>query len=141
MQPQQQLEKPEDLLIQYLSQVVIPRLKRADELYMAGMPLQALRALKSLIRSLYHTEGIKDLVRLSWFTRIEEVEAIRGTGSATIYRTYNTEWRRNTIASKTFEELEDEIWAQLHSLEYFKVFDSRWKMVYPSEMTPVGTRP
>jgi len=118
----QQLEKPEDLLIQYLSQIVIPRLRRADELYMGGQPLRALRALKSLIRSLYHTEQIKDLVRDEWSTRIEAVERITGDGSASIYRKYDTEWKRNTAAAELYEELEDEIWGKLHSLEYFKGF-------------------
>ena len=122
MQPQQQLEKPEDLLIQYLSQVVIPRLKRADELYMAGMPLQALRALKSLIRSLYHQQETKDLVIANWFTRIEAVEGITGSGSASIYRKFNTEYRRNSAAAKAYEELEYEIWGALHDLDYFKPF-------------------
>lgn len=125
MQSQQQLEKPEDLLIQYLSQVVIPRLKRADELYMGGQPLFALRALKSLIRSLYHKQETKDMVMADWFSRIEAVESIVGGGSASIYRKYDTEWKRNAAASRVFEDLEYEIWGALHSLEYFKPFEYR----------------
>jgi len=140
-QQQKKMEKPEDLLIQYLSQIVIPRLRRADELYMAGMPLKALQALKSLIRSLYHTEQTKDLVRLSWFTRIEEVERIRGSGSAAMYQKFDTEFRKNSAASRLFEELEDEIWAQLHSLEYFKVLGNQGHGFFdPSNGKKSGTR-
>ena len=140
-QQQQNLEKPEDRLIQYLSQIVIPRLRRADELYMAGMPLQAVRALKSLIRSLYHTEQTKDLVMSNWFSRIEAVESIVGGGSASIYRSYDTQWKRNAAASKVFEDLEYEIWGALHSLEYFKPFGLGRMPFIPASQMPIANQP
>ena len=49
-----------------------------------------------------------------------------------MYQKFDTEFRKNSAASKIFEELEDEIWAQLHSLEYFKMMGNRSGMVYPS---------
>ena len=116
----QQLEKPDDPLIQYVVHIVIPRLRRADDLNTANQPYRALIALKSLIRSLYHTTETRDLVRSGWLQRIEEVENIQGNGPANLYRVWDTEAKRNSAAARVYPELEDEIWGRLHKLEYFK---------------------
>jgi len=113
--------KPKDLLGQYISQILIPRLNRADELYNRGRQYDALRAQLSVVRVLYRETDDDKKMLTDW---IEQVEAIK-TKSNTIegetrdITAFNRERYQNHLAETLYPKLDMSIWDKLHELEYF----------------------
>ena len=112
-----------DLLGQYISQVLIPRLNYADKLYKEGRYYEALLGLKSVIRVLVRRSDNEENTLREWLKRIDainmEVKQIKGETKA------GTVWLRtkasNLMARDLYEELEFEIWSRLHQLGYFRL--------------------
>ena len=108
-------------LAQYVGQILIPRINYVDLLIKQGRPYAAMMGLRSLIEVLQAETEPEKRQTSEWVNRIDQVRRIRGTGSASIYRDYDREARRNRAASELCEELNAEIWAYLHMRGYFSL--------------------
>ena len=108
-------------LAQYVGMILIPRINYCDLLVKQGRPYQAMMGLRSLIEVLQMETEPEKRQAAAWISRIDQVRRLRGTGSASIYRDFNTEARRNAAAAQLCEELNAEIWAYLHVKGYFSL--------------------
>lgn len=116
------MSKPQDLLGQYISQILIPRLNRADELYNRGRQFDALRAQLSVVRVLYRETDDDKKMLTDW---IEQVEAIKNKSDTIGGETrdivlFNRERYRNHLSETLYPNLDFAIWNKLHELEYFR---------------------
>lgn len=119
-------------LAQYVGMILIPRINYCDLLLKQGRPYTAMMGLRSLIEVLQTETEPEKRQASEWVNRIDQVRRIRGTGSASIYRDYDTEARRNRAAAELCEELNAEIWAFLHTRGYFSLGGFNG-MHYPSK--------
>jgi len=116
-----------DLLGQYISQVLIPRLNYADGLFKEGRYYEALVSLKSVIRALVRRTDDDEETLRAWLKRVddvgEQVRRVRGDTRA------GTVWRRrrtgNLLARDLYQDLDFEVWGRLHELGYFSL-PRRW---------------
>lgn len=116
------MSKPADLLGQYISQILIPRLNRADELYNRGRQFDALRAQLSVVRVLYRsTEEDKEMLR-NWIKQVDAIKTKAETikGETRDIESFNKERYRNFVAEKLYPELDFSIWDKLHEFKYFE---------------------
>lgn len=115
------MSKPQDLLGQYISQILIPRLNRADELYNKGRQFDALRAQLSVVRVLYRETDDDKKILTDWIKQVKAIKTKSETidGETRDIASYNKERYRNFIAEKLYPELDMSIWDKLHELEYF----------------------
>ena len=116
------MSKPHELLGQYISQVLIPRLNRADELFMRGRQFEALRAQLSVVRVLYRETDDDKKMLMDW---VEQVNAIRQkadslTGETEDIMLFNRERYRNHLAETFYPKLDMAIWDKLHEFKYFE---------------------
>ena len=116
-----------DLLGQYISQVLIPRLNNADNLFTQGMHFRALTALKSVIRALYRAPRKDNKISIDetqlneWIKRIDDIREnnVDSGGFFKIARQYRRDRDRNKEAMELYEEIDFAIWGKLHELGYF----------------------
>ena len=116
-----------DLLGQYISQVLIPRLNNADNLFTQGMHFRALTALKSVIRALYRAPRndnniSRDETQLNaWIKKIDYIRENNNDsgGFFKISRQYRKDRDRNKDAMELYEEIDFSIWGKLHEFGYF----------------------
>ena len=108
-------------LSQYIGMIVIPRINYVDLLIKQGRPYTAMMGLRSLIEVLQMETEPEKRQATEWISRIDQVRRLRGTGSASIYRDYDREARRNRAAAQLCEELNAEIWVHFHLRGYFSL--------------------
>lgn len=128
------MSKPVDLLGQYISQVLIPRLNRADNLYNRGRQFAALRAQLSVVRVLYRrTEQDKELL-MNWIKQVKAIEedSLKIRGETRDIASFNRERYRNRKAEELYPKLDIEIWDKLHEFGYFE-----GRKVYGPDLTKV----
>jgi len=110
-----------DLLGQYISQVLIPRLNRADELVDQGRYFDAVQKQLSVIRVLYRRkQEDKDNLK-SWIKRIDDISdrSKNITGETEYIRGFNKGSFKNLKAKSIYREIDMEIWDKLHAFGYF----------------------
>ena len=114
-----------DLIGQFVSLVLIPRLNRADNLILdQNQPYQAVKAQKSVIHALDRIQSMSDEKKedkiREWIKRIDAIDYIRGNHRYTkMYADYERARIRNTVAYNLYWELDWQIWDFLHELGYF----------------------
>lgn len=116
-----------DLLGQYIGQVLIPRLNRADELFEKGKYFEAVNKQKSIIRALYREiskseeKSNGEKILLNWIEKIDSLYEFspKVKGETNEITQYNLKMHRNNLAQKIYENLDWEIWGKLHELGYF----------------------
>ena len=114
-----------DLIGQFVSLVLIPRLNRADNLILdLHQPYLAVKAQKSVIHALDRIKTMTgdktDLKIKEWIKRIDAIDHIKGRPRHTrMYVDYERAKIRNTIAYRLYWELDWQIWDFLHELGYF----------------------
>lgn len=116
------MSKPADLLGQYISQILIPRLNRADDLFNKGRQYDALRAQLSVVRVLYRaTKEDKEMLK-KWIKQVEAIKNISKEveGETGDIAAFNKERRRNHLAEEFYPELDMSIWDKLHEFKYFE---------------------
>jgi len=116
------MSKPQDLLGQYISQILIPRLNKADELYNRGRQFDALRAQLSVVRVLYReTDEDREMLK-NWIKQVEAIETkSKAVDGETIdISAYYKERYRNHLAESLYPELDFSIWDKLHEFKYFE---------------------
>ena len=110
-----------DLVSQYISSVLIPRLNRADNLYAQGRYVEAVNAQIRVIKTLYRSNDAEKQTLVKWTDRFDEI--LKKAGLVKGYDTDSTTWERekaaNRLSNKLYDELEWEIWSYLHELGYF----------------------
>lgn len=111
-----------DLISQYISQVLIPRLNRANNLYAAGRYVPAVDAQIQIIKTLYReTKEEKDKL-VEWTERFDAAMKKANTerGHAEVFTAWKKIGAMNSLAKNLYDDLEWEIWTYLHELGYFK---------------------
>ena len=111
-----------DLISQYISQVLIPRLNRANNLYAQGRYVLAVDAQIQIIKTLYR-ETKEDKEKLvGWTDRLEAAmkKANKEKGHAEVFTAWKKIGKMNSLAKNLYDDLEWEIWSYLHELGYFK---------------------
>lgn len=111
-----------DLISQYISQVLIPRLNRADALYSQRRYIDAVDTQIRIIKTLYReTEEEKEKLR-EWTELFGEI--IKKANSEHGRTNALTAWKKmgkmDILARELYDELDWEIWSYLHELGYFK---------------------
>ena len=110
-----------DVIGQYISLVLIPRLNTADKLTDAGRYYEAVNKQLSVIRCLYRdTEEDEEKLK-SWIKEIKSIDErtlkIRRTNkNATLFAQAKEE---NRLARILYAEIDWVIWGKLHGLGYF----------------------
>ncbi len=109
-----------EIISQFITQVLIPRLNRADQIFQNGNPYRAVQAQKSIINTLDRTSPEKRDKFIKW---IEEIDAIDDDIEPEAYTRHAMEYERakirNQKAYKLYEKIDWEIWGLLHELGYF----------------------
>jgi len=115
------VSKQVDLLGQYISQVLIPRLNRADILYDEGRFFEAVKKQESVIRVLYRESEDEKKQLNDWIEKIENVEknAINIKHEINYVQNNFRLQFMNYQAKKLYPILDMEIWDKLHELGYF----------------------
>jgi len=110
-----------DLVSQYISQVLIPRLNRANNLYAQGRYVHAVDAQIQIIKTLYRSNEEEKKVLIEWTERFDKImkKSEQEKGNAQVFTTYKKMSKLNVLAKKLYDELEWEIWSYLHELGYF----------------------
>ena len=114
-----------DLVGQFVSLVLIPRLNRADSLILdRNQPYLAVKAQKSVIHALDRIQSMSgnesDGKIREWIKKIDAIDYIKGRQRHTkMYADYERGRIRNTISYKLYWELDWQIWDFLHELGYF----------------------
>ena len=118
-----------DLVSQYISQVLIPRLNRANNLYAQGRYVHAVDAQIQIIKTLYRSNEEEKKVLIEWTERFDKImkKSEQEKGNAQVFTTYKKMSKLNALAKKLYDELEWEIWSYLHQLGYFSPFNERSK--------------
>ena len=111
-----------DLVSQYISQVLIPRLNRANNLYSQGRYVEAVDAQIQIIKTLYRADEEEKKLLVEWTERFNTItnKADQEKGNAQVFTTYKKIGKLNRLAKNLYDELEWEIWSYLHELGYFK---------------------
>ena len=114
-----------DLVGQFVSLVLIPRLNRADILILdRNQPYLAVKAQKSVIHALDRIQSMtnedKNGKIREWIKKIDAIDYIKGNKRFTkMYADYEKSKIRNSIAYNLYWELDWQIWDFLHELGYF----------------------
>ena len=114
-----------DLVGQFVSLVLIPRLNRADGLILdRNQPYLAFKAQKSVIHALDRIQSAKKIEKndklKEWIKKIDAIDYIKGNKRFTkMYADYEKSKIRNSIAYNLYWELDWQIWDFLHELGYF----------------------
>lgn len=111
-----------DLISQYISQVLIPRLNRADNLYAQRRYIDAVDTQIRIIKTLYRESDEEKEKLREWTTRLDEI--IKKANSEHGRTNALTAWKKmgamNGLARNLYDDLDWEIWSYLHELGYFK---------------------
>lgn len=112
-----------DLLGQYISQVLIPRLNYCDSLFKERRYHEALIAQKSVIRALVRVKVEDEGILRDWIKRIDDVsDEMKNERAMTKTMTLWRQHRKgDTISEALYQEIDFEIWGKLHELGYFKL--------------------
>jgi len=115
------MSKQVDLLGQYISQVLIPRLNRADILSDEGRFFEAVKKQESVIRVLYRESEDEKIQLNDWIEKIENIEVNAKQIKHEINHVQNNFRLQfmNYQAKKLYPILDWEIWSWLHKLGYF----------------------
>ena len=111
-----------DLVSQYISSVLIPRLNRADNLYAQGRYVEAVDAQMRVIKTLYRETKEEKEKLVEWTKRFDVAmkKANKEKGHAEVFTAWKKIGARDSLAKNLYDDLEWEIWSYLHELGYFK---------------------
>ena len=115
------MSKQVDLLGQYISQVLIPRLNRADILSDEGRFFEAVKKQESIIRALYRESEDEEKKLNDWIVKIEKIVESATQINHEINHVQNNFRLQfmNYQAKKLYPILDWEVWSWLHKLGYF----------------------
>lgn len=110
-----------DVIGQYISLVLIPRLNTADKLTDLGRYYEAVNKQLSVIRCLYRGDKRDEEKLKTWMKDIKSIDSrsskIKRTNkNSTLFAQAKEE---NRLAKRLYEEIDWEIWGKLHGLGYF----------------------
>ena len=136
-------EKNVELITQYLSSVLIPRLNQANSLYSQGRYVDAIDAQIQIIKTLYRRNEDEKKVLVEWTERFDKIvkEANKERGYAQVFTTYKRIGRLRALAKKLYDELGWEIWDYLHKLGYFTMPGYRGTLIPTSTMKVKTEKP
>jgi hypothetical protein len=105
-----------DLVGQYLSGILIPRINAAGA---TQTPYEELQSLLEVVTVLDDDGGLKD----QWLPRLQQVDrvaqAVTGIDATTTYSKRNR--ARNYLAARLLPALKRQVWGLLHLKGYFKM--------------------
>lgn len=136
-------EKNVDLITQYLSSVLIPRLNRANSLYSQGSFVPAVDSQIQIIKTLYRRNEDEKRVLVEWTERFDKImkQANKEKGNAQVFTTYKKMNKMSSLAKKLYDELDWEIWDYLHKLGYFTMPGYRGTLIPTSTMKVKTEKP
>ena len=112
-----------DLISQYISQVLIPRLNRANSLYSQGRYVNAVDTQVQVIKTLFRETPEEKEKLKEWVNRFNKImkKANAEQGRTQALETWKRINKMDALAKVLYDDLEWEIWNYLHKLGYFSM--------------------